>query len=193
MHGFNYKKTVQALNYLASISGGSLNKMKAIKLLWLSDRLHLRKYARTITGDTYFALKLGPVPSNTRDILENSSFLSEDELKYSSQFISITDKYKYASNGDPYLKVFSETDIEILNEVFSVYGQLSHFQLSELSHEFPEWKKWEASLKRSNSRYLMNFSDFFQDTPNKKELFIEEHEDLQLIKSLFERTQQSDC
>jgi len=48
MVGFNHKKAVQTLAYFAQKEGGVINKMKAFKLIWLSDRLHLRKYGRPI-------------------------------------------------------------------------------------------------------------------------------------------------
>ena len=79
MVGFNYKKAVYTLAYFALKEGGAINKMKAFKLIWLSDRLHLRKYGRPILNDVYFALPMGPIPSNTKDIADNSDFLAETE------------------------------------------------------------------------------------------------------------------
>ena len=95
MRGFNYKKSAQALNYLANKNGGTLNKMKAIKLIWLADRLNLRKYGRSITGDDYYALPNGPVPSATRDILESSDFLDDIASVYASEYITEIDKYNF--------------------------------------------------------------------------------------------------
>ena len=59
----SYKKATQALNFFALKKDGKINKMKAIKLIYLADRLHLRKYGRPIVGDIYWAMKLGPVGS----------------------------------------------------------------------------------------------------------------------------------
>ncbi len=122
MMGFNHKKAVQALNFFAQKEGGMINKMKAIKLIWLSDRFHLRKFGRTITGDTYFALPFGPVASNTRDILEASPFCSEEELAYSSAFVASNDQYSYSSLGDTEVKVFSKSDLDAFISVYEVYG-----------------------------------------------------------------------
>ena len=105
MRGFNYKKAIQALNYFALKNGGSLNKMKAIKLIWLSDRYHIRKSGRTITGDVYFALPYGPVASCTRDILENNT-LSQEELEYKKSYIEVINKYNYKSVGEFNSKIF---------------------------------------------------------------------------------------
>ncbi|HPX04723.1 MAG TPA: Panacea domain-containing protein [Tenuifilaceae bacterium] len=164
MFDFNHKKAVQALNYFAYNEGGIINKMKAIKLIWLSDRAHLRRYGRPIIMDQYFALPFGPVPSNTKDLAEVNLFSSEDEVIYRNLFLNVIDKYKYQSIKDVDSRVFSETDLTILETVYSEFGGYSEFQLSELSHAFPEWKKHEAGLtNRMASRYQMNYLDFFED------------------------------
>jgi uncharacterized phage-associated protein len=179
MRGFDYKKATQALNYFSIKEGGIINKMKAIKLIWLSDRLHLRKYARTVTGDTYFALPNGPVPSSTRDILEqNEISLSDDELKYSSEYLAIINRYSFKSNSDLDYKVFSQTDTGCLDTVYGLYGQYDQYQLRDLSHFFPEWKKYESALnKKISSRFLMDELDFFSDAPKEVDFF-ESHSEL---------------
>lgn len=188
MHSFNHKKSIQALTLFAQKEGGAINKMKAIKLLWLCDRFHLRKYGRTISGDNYVAMKLGPVASNTRDILEQSTFLSEEESEYSNLFINVVNKYNYSVKAEPNLKVFSKSDLNTFEEVYNVYGHLTHFELSRLSHLFPEWQKFESALKTNNSsRYDMIFEDFFKNTQNENPLFEDDDENLELVKKIYLR------
>jgi hypothetical protein len=188
MKGFNHRKAVQALNFFARKEGGSINKMKAIKLIWLSDRLHLRRFGRTITGDTYFALPFGPVASNTRDLLEASPFCSDEELAYGSSFIVAKDQYNYSTKADTEEKVFSRSDLNAFEEVYQVYGHLNKFELSELSHLFPEWKKWETALAASQSRYLMDLQDFFKDSPSDNPIFQDDPENLDLALKIFNRS-----
>jgi len=182
MFDFNHKKAVQSLNYFASKAGGTINKMKAIKLIWLSDRAHLRRYGRPIIMDQYFALPFGPVPSNTKDLAENNVFSSDDEVDYRNQYISVIDKYKFQSISKVDERVFSKTDLTILDNVYSEFGGFSEFELSELSHTFPEWKKHEAGLKnRTSSRFQMNYMDFFDDSENKNFKIFNESEELKEI------------
>lgn len=190
MKGFNYKKAVQSLNYIAEKSGGSTNKMKALKLIWLADRLHLRTYGRTITGDVYFALPYGPVASATRDVLEANSFsLSETETSYSQEYLRILDRYSYQTQKNSNLKVFSKSDVHSLEKAFEHYGRFDQFQLSDISHQFPEWKRYEAALKRGDrSRYEMEFEDFFDADLGDNPLFKTDPEDLELVKSLYLKT-----
>lgn len=189
MRGFNYRKSVQALNIIAVKNGGEVNKMKAIKLVWLSDRLHLRKYGRTITGDIYYALPHGPVPSTTKDVLSQNPFtLSEDEFVYIDEYLEITGKYDYKSNKEPNYKVFSKTDIEAIEDVLKIYGKYDHFTLRDISHQFPEWKRWEQKIGRTHSRFLMDYRDFFKDDLSQSPLFKEDSEELELVEKLFLRT-----
>lgn len=187
MRGFNFKKAVQALNYLASKNGGNINKMKAIKLIWLADRLHLRKYGRTITGDQYFAMINGPVPSATRDILESSVFLTDSASDYASEYISFIDRYNFRSIHEPIINVFSKTDLESLDLIHEYYNHLDHFSLSEFSHKFPEWIKYEVALKKGiSSRFTIDLYDFFENKIETGELFQDEEEGLKLTKAIYE-------
>jgi hypothetical protein len=190
MRGFNYKKSVQALNILAFKNGGVINKMKAIKLIWLSDRLHIRKFGRTITGDDYYALPNGPVPSATRDILESSNFLDDVASDYAKEYITEIDKYNYTSVIKANTKVFSITDIEIINQIFDHFGKDDHFDLSNFSHLFPEWKRHESALaKKLSSRYQINQLDFFININEKSGLFTDSSDSLDIIKQIFEEYQ----
>ena len=59
------------LSYLASnVKGMRLSKLNALKLVYLADRYHLRKYASPIVWDTYYAMQYGPVASKTKKLIE---------------------------------------------------------------------------------------------------------------------------
>ena len=57
----NYKdaKVVQALDYLVTSLKGGCSKLNLLKLVYLADRYHLRKFGRTVTGDSYRAMPAG--------------------------------------------------------------------------------------------------------------------------------------
>jgi len=188
MRGFNYKKATQALNYFASSASGNFNKLKAIKLLWLADRLHIRRFGRTITGDAYVAMEHGPVPSCTRDLLQNSSFkLSGEELAYKTDFIEETDRHHYKSVNPPNLQVFSKSDLNAIEEVLRLYGGRSKFELRDFSHEFPEWKKFESHLNGGFGRsFPIDLEDFFINVDDGTGTFVDDADYLQASKEIFE-------
>lgn len=165
---FDYRKSIQAINYFVrKFPDVRLNKMKALKLLWAADRFHLRKYGRPIAEDTYVAMKYGPVPSATRDILENNSYL-QTEVNYSGKYL-VTDGYDLRSVSDPDLSVFSETDKEALDFAFANFGNLDIWPFCELTHDYPEWEKFKKELLSEEKLVvLMDYLDFF-DNPNKKQ------------------------
>jgi uncharacterized phage-associated protein len=195
MKGFNYKKAVQALNFFALAEGGNINKMKALKLVWLSDRLHLRRYSRAITGDVYFALKNGPVASTTRNLLEDWELdncnhvwgLEALERDYRNAFIEENEnRYLFNSTNIISEKVFSKTDLEVLHEVYEKYGELNHFELSDLSHEFPEWKPYQTALERGEmTRAEINPMDFFKNYNDNRGLFNDTEEYLSISKEMY--------
>jgi len=164
---FSYKKTTQSLNYFAREAGQSINKMKALKLIYFADRYHLRKFGRPITNDEYFAMRLGPVASGAKDIAEGSISLPDQESQYANRFINPAARYDYCSTLDVDAAVFSESGREALEFAWSTFGQYDQFKLADLTHRYPEWTKHEAALSSENtSRVKMSYSDFLEDGSN---------------------------
>ena len=163
---FSYRKTTQALNYLARQAGGRINKMKALKLVYFADRYHLRRYGRPITNDEYFAMNFGPVASATKDLAEGSDFRPDVEKQYASQYLDAVSRYEYSSLAAVEEKVFSQSDLEALEFAWTEFKEFDQFQLAELTHAYPEWKRHEAALAGGvNSRVRMHFDDFLEDAP----------------------------
>jgi uncharacterized phage-associated protein len=171
--GFNYKKATQSLNYFAIKESGTVSYMKAIKLLYFSERYHLRKYGRLITNDTYWAMKKGPVASTSLNIAKaDDDNLTPIEKEYGMTFIKSDLESKTISSllgfDD---NEFSETEVESLDFAYSNLGKNDQWFLAELSHEYPEWSKYkdhfeESSQTSFSSRYMIDFLDFFSEPEN---------------------------
>ncbi|MBD1383742.1 SocA family protein [Mucilaginibacter rigui] len=188
MNSFKFKKAVQALNYFAKLEGGEINYMKAGKLVYLSDRAHLRTYGRTITNDKYVAMKNGSVPSGTKDIILKSQWFTSDIIDYSNQFLSEPKNFKISSVGDVDEKVFSKTDFKILNDIYKYYGDKDQYSLSYYSHHFPEWMKFRKELEADPGRsFPISLEDFFKDGL-KDEPFSQSEELLELSKQEFQHS-----
>jgi len=162
------KKSVQAVNYFARKKDGEINKLKVIKLIYFADRYHIRKYGRPVIGDSYWAMKLGAVPSDTLNTANLSEDLENDCLKYAKEFLSHPkgDKKKkhIISNGPVDLKVFSQTDLEALETAFKEFGDKDQFELAEHSHEYPEWYKHKREIEvEKKKRVPMDYLDFFSN------------------------------
>jgi uncharacterized phage-associated protein len=167
--GFNYKKATQAINFFVrekESEGENLTKLYALKLVYLADRYHLRKYGRSITNDVYYAMKLGPVASSVKDVIEGSSFLlsKEDdnpEEDYFTEYLERGDNHHIFSLADVDIDVFSDTDIEALSFALENFKDVD---LVNETHKYPEWKKFEKRLENEeSSRFAMNVLDFFEN------------------------------
>lgn len=184
------EKATQTLAYFASKEGGSIDKMKALKLAYFADRYHLRNYGRPVIGDVYFAMKRGPVASTVKDVAEQSDYLPADATAYVDQFlIPAKGTPQVGVKAAPNLGIFSETDREALKFAFETFGHLDAWQLSELTHEYPEWKRHEAALE-SHSRVEMQYVDFFEDPDRpvsvfERDPFEADREMLDILKEVF--------
>lgn len=149
----NTKKLIQALAFIASKSEGkTVPAMKAYKLLWLSDRCHLRRFGRTITGDRYFALPKGMVPTDAKHLLDGEATVMNTPDGYFERWIQKKGEHNYQAVETPDFDEFSQSDIEVLNLVLSMYGDRTAKELSDLSHKYPEWKKYEDMLSDKNEK-----------------------------------------
>jgi len=159
------RKAIQAVNFFArKPKGHSVDKLKVIKLLWIADRYHLMKYGRTISSDRYHAMPHGPVASQMYSSIQP---VSDD---YTAKYLK-TEKHSIRSLADCDFSVFSQSDLDVLEQVWETFGELNGKQLRLMSHEFPEWKKFEEQLNspvRLNS-FPMDMRDFFE-TPQPNSL-----------------------
>ena len=163
---FDFEKSVQAVNYFAKNTNNKLqNKLLIVKLMWAADRYHLRKYGRPVTGDTYFAMKNGPVASCVLNILDqdktDQNIATPRNLVYLTKYLGKIDKNKIGSAVDPDMDQFSETDVEALEFAMKHFGERK--SIVDLTHKYPEWKKYEKALGPSRKCAKMNYLDFFED------------------------------
>lgn len=162
---FDFKKATQALNYLAKRAGGNgaINKMSAIKLIYFADRYHLRKYGRPVTNDEYVAMPFGAVGSKTKDIAENTTFLADIEINYSKRYI-VKKGYEIQSIDEVDMDVFSDSDAEALNFAVENLGHFDQYELADISHAYPEWKKFESAFDSGvSTAFDMDYEDFFKN------------------------------
>ncbi|MSU54526.1 MAG: DUF4065 domain-containing protein [Candidatus Staskawiczbacteria bacterium] len=182
----SYKKATQALNFLARKKNGKINKMKAMKLIYFADRLHLRKYGRPIVGDIYWAMKLGPVGSRTKNVAGLSD-IPEEVFLYAKKYIQPTDdkKQTFISLKPEDLSIFSKTDIECLESVYDKFSDKDQFELAEITHQYPEWAKHKKELDSGKKRVKMDYNDFFGNSSKDDGFFAENKSDLLFAKESF--------
>lgn len=158
-------KTQKLLNsiifFASKENNNTISRLKLMKLLWLADRLHLNKYGRLILKDSYCALPHGPIPSNALNFSKNSIpnyyFVNGNKITPAKDFDS---------------KFFSNSDLEIMNFVWDLFGSKSASSLRNLSHKFPEWLRFKKELRDSSlpDKFDMVMDDFFEIPNNVNEI-----------------------
>ncbi len=138
------EKLASAIAYLAE-RVPALTKKQICKLLYFADKDHLLRYGRTITGDRYHALPQGHIPTAGLDAMNGNP------RRIGAQVVQALRKYGqlnhlvFEVHSSPDLKVFSRSDREVLDRIIASMGHLTAWQLEDLCHEEPSYKKTVAN------------------------------------------------
>ena len=129
------KKYQNAVLYLCQkLKGEVRGKKKLAKLLYFVDFDSYEKTQKSITGDIYRALPMGPVPSALEEItteMAKQKMISIDQVAEREGY-NATEIYKCLTIPDP--SVFNDAEKKMLDRVIIKYGHLTGKQLEELSH-----------------------------------------------------------
>lgn len=139
---FNERKIVEAASILIKLAGGKINYMQLLKLLYIADRQAFKKWERPITYDRYVSMDRGPVLSGTYDLIMGRNLSS---CGIWDQYITHIAQYDIALNSIPEIKKLSKAEIDILSETYEKFGNMDRFAISELTHDFPEYKNPHGS------------------------------------------------
>ena len=192
----DYKKWVQVVNFFArkekETTWKGIDKLKVLKLVWIADRIHLRRYWKTILNDTYFAMDLWPVASWIKNICDqNEEYLSKEHNAYIKQYLEKKPKFIIESKKEVDDGYFSQTNLDILEEVYNKFWSQSNSFLIDFTHKYPEWKKFEENLKVWNS-FLMDYKDFFKNIEWQDEIFNFPEEFLEISRNIYEESESFD-
>ncbi len=152
---FDYvqERAHNAILWLLHQHGGMVNKMKLVKLAFFADLAHIARYGRPIIGGNYVAMPFGPVASPLLDDING---------KAGHPPFSLASKYDVAATAPVNESHLSESDLEVLREINTTYGDMDEFTLSKLTHDYAAWKK---NYPGDGSSYPLPYEDFFLDIP----------------------------
>lgn len=142
---YEARKAAQLIAYLIQKSGGkSLDFLKSVKLVYLSDRESVARFGFPILDEPRYSLPHGPINSKTMDRM-NGAFNDEAEAREWSEFLSdkarneIGLSVENVSRDD--LDELSDADIECADAVWAKFGHMSPWQLRQWTHDhLPEWR-----------------------------------------------------
>ncbi len=131
----NRVKYQNAVLYLCrKLKGEVRGKKKLAKLLYFADFDFYEKYQKSITGDVYQALPMGPVPSMLEEITSKMEDGGQLRITQVTEREGYNPTEVYSSIKDPDVSVFNDDEKEMLDRIVIKYGHLTGKQLEELSH-----------------------------------------------------------
>jgi len=160
-------KIVDSILYLA-LKDIEIDQYKAVKLLYLADREHLRRFGRPITFDKYVAMEFGPVASCAFDILKGKERMGVKPSDLPFELRKL-DKITLVKNPkrDIDRSIFSKSDLMILDQIAEEYGSKSFGELYELTHShFAYDRAWKHRKSKADE---MRFEDFLAEDASKED------------------------
>lgn len=183
---FDVEKFITCLAFFADKKLPGLTKLKVCKLLYYVDKHHLIRHGRPVTGDIYYRLDKGPIPSASLNIMDE--VISTDEVSCGegsnseklSKYLKIQrfpNKYPtFQLKQNPELDNLSESEIEALEQVLDKYGRCSASALIESTHAEAPWQKAAPNAE-------IDYRLFFENDPDARP------EALEYMESMCENTE----
>lgn len=138
----NERKVAEmAAFFLLKTKDRSMDYLKLMKLLYLSDRNSFRQHGFSISEDEMFSMEKGPVLSHTWNLMKGSCPYAP---KGWSSLISPIEEFQVSLldsgiNVDGLLEL-SRSDEEIMDSVWKEFGHLNYKKLVDYTHNLPEWE-----------------------------------------------------
>ena len=110
--------------------------------MYFAQKVHLVKYGRGVIGDTFHALKYGPVPSficKSLQMLEGRLEMEVDFVKF-CKGIRVDNGSKVVSTEPSDLDELSRSDMKCLDKSIEKYRDMDSYRLSGRSHD-AAWKE----------------------------------------------------
>ena len=149
---FCERKAAQIAAYLLNKANGSMPHLKLMKLMYLADRLCYERYERSMSNDDAVSMDYGPVLSKTYNLMkgetESASWSSYISPIKNNEISLVADISSSSLDGEIFffkLGKLSRADVKVLDEVYSMYEHMTQFDLSDYTHEFPEWQNPHGS------------------------------------------------
>jgi uncharacterized phage-associated protein len=141
--GFDHLKSVQTIAYFVRKAGGSAEKLKLIKLVYLADRRSFERRGKPINFDSYFSLPHGPVASSALDGMDHN--FEHPAWEAVSQAENRKDVTLVGEVTEDRL---SRADRAILDEIWNEFGGMTASQIRNWTHRHcPEYVEVDPATR----------------------------------------------
>lgn len=150
-----HKATEAALQFIAR-SGGRINVMKLVKLIYLLDRLSIQRRGVPVVGGVYFSMRNGPVTSELLDLVNAGELAGESGSRW-DELISDRKDHEIAMRPSvqPERENLSDSEIALIDEINAEHGGKDQWQLRDWCHErCGEWTPLQNGRERISIREM---------------------------------------
>ncbi len=145
---YSETRAAQMAAFMLQLHGGRMPYLKLMKLMYLAERKAMALWGESISGDSFVAMRHGPVLSQTYDLIKAGSrypvekgweYYVRDEANHEVSLARAVDEDDFADLS------LAETDI--LESIFSEFGAKDQWQLVDYTHDggCPEWRDPDGS------------------------------------------------
>jgi len=152
---FDARKAIEVLLYIAARVP---DMYKALKVLYFADLEHLQRYGRQICGDSYVAMRHGPVPSGAYDLVKLARGEGLGWADYPIREDFAVQDVTIIPRREANLALLSASDVECLDLAIERVRPLSFGQLRQLSHD--------AAFAASDENDYMPLESIVRTLPN---------------------------
>lgn len=165
---FDRQKAIEIVLYIAQrIVDPTFHSVS--KLMYFADKTSLEKHGRFICGDWYTAMKLGPVPSNTYDLMKDSIPEFGFMVEMDRCIVPLR---------DPDVDELSDSDVECLDIAIAMYGDKPMWKRTEDSHDAAWRAAWQSRGNTDSKRMsIESIVELFDDADELLEHLMTEHSD----------------
>lgn len=136
---FQLGKATEAACLFLERSGGEINIMKLVKLMYLLDRLSLDRRGVPVAGGDYLSMRNGPVTSEVLDLLNAGRLVGESDTRWERCISDRTD-HQIKLEQMPLREHLSDAEVALLDQVWADHGAKSQWQLVDWCHAHcAEW------------------------------------------------------
>ncbi len=155
--GFDSKKAAQIAAFFSLKEKGSIEKLKLMKLMYLSERASLQESGHPMTYDEFYSMKHGPICSNALsgingDVIDKTAW---------DKYISIDNNKKDVRAKKQFTRAdfneISDFEIELLESIWVTFGHMSAGEIRNYTHKHcPEYQHVEKG------RVPISYRDIFK-------------------------------
>src|SRR5271157_4934530 len=136
---FNIGKATEAACLFLERSGGQMNIMKLVKLVYLLDRLSLDRRGAPVCGGDYLSMRNGPVTSEVLDLVNSGRLMGERDQRW-EECVSNRTNHEVKLERMPAREHVSDAEVKLLDEIWAEHGGKDQWQLVEWCHT--HCKEW---------------------------------------------------